>query len=455
MSETDTTDVGTGRTDRDSNDGPLLEAAGLKKYFDQSDGMIDRLLGPASKVKAVDGVDFELGRQETVAVVGESGCGKSTLGKTLLNLHDPTGGEVRLDGTEIGGLSDKEMLPYRKEIQMIFQDPLASLNPRQTVGDIIKAPLEVHGIGEDDADRTERVRSLLDRVGLSPDYLERYPHQFSGGQQQRIGIARALALEPRVLIADEPVSALDVSVQAQILNLLSTFQEEFGLSILFITHDLSVVRYIADRVLVMYLGEIVESAPVDELFESPQHPYTQSLLSSVPRIDPEERSDRITLRGVVPSPMDPPSGCRFHTRCPVVIPPEDWPGTEEAFRFAFRFRNQLLSGEIDVENIETHLEATSGRATTEAVANEVIADAYPGSPADLPEGKRDAIESAATALVEGDEEEAGSIVSEAFPSPCERRTPTEHRHASDHAVRCHRLDPSAPGRPQRIGADDS
>ncbi|ESP87393.1 ABC transporter ATP-binding protein, partial [Candidatus Halobonum tyrrellensis] len=402
-------DTGSGSVDGSPPAGPpriVLEAVKLEKYFEQSDGIVDRLLGGGGRVKAVDGVDLRLHRGETLAVVGESGCGKSTLGQSLLNLHAPTGGSVRYRGEDITGLSGRRMRPYREKLQMIFQDPLASLNPRQTVGDIVTAPMEVHGIGDSDADRRERATDLLERVGLEANHFDRYPSQFSGGQQQRVGIARALAVEPDVLVADEPVSALDVSVQAQILNLLDELQAEFDLSILFITHDLSVVRHIADRVAVMYLGEIVETAPTDALFAAPDHPYTESLLSAVPRIDPEVRTERILLEGTVPSPLDPPAGCRFHTRCPAVIPPADWPADQPAFRRAFTFRNRVEAGELDPGAARRRLDAEGRESDDAAVARHLVETSLPGDAAALPAGARDAVESAARALVDGEAADA-------------------------------------------------
>lgn len=425
---------------------PLLAVEGLKKHFTQSEGFLDQLFGETGTVRAVDGVDFEIGREETLAVVGESGCGKSTLGKALLNLHTPTAGSVRYNGTDLANLPEKEMRPYRRDLQMIFQDPLASLNPRQTVGDIVAAPMEVHGIGEGDDDRRRRVEELLEKVGLSARYVDRYPHQFSGGQQQRIGIARALSVEPDLIIADEPVSALDVSVQAQILNLLRDIQDEMGLSLLFISHDLSVVRTIADRVAVMYLGEFVETAPADELFDSPEHPYTQALLSAVPRIRPDARSDeRQLLEGVVPSPMDPPSGCRFHTRCPAVIPPDGWSASQDLFRSAFLFRNRVRSGDIDVENIRIRIDSESGSVPSETVREIIVQEAFPMELEQLPaEAVQDVLD-AADALENDNQQRAAEIVTDAFPSPCEQQIPEETRMGPNHIASCHRLDRDAPG----------
>ncbi|MFC6887572.1 ABC transporter ATP-binding protein [Halorubrum trueperi] len=279
--------------------------------------MLDRVLGQETEsVKAVDGVSFEVAEGETLGLVGESGCGKSTTGETVLRLREATEGWITFDGDDLLAMDDDELTQFRKRAQIVFQDPFSSLDPRMTAGDIITEGLRIHGIA-DRAERRERAGDLLERVGLSADQIDRYPHEFSGGQRQRIGIARALALDPEFVVLDEPVSALDVSVQAQILNLLDDLQAEFGLTYLFIAHNLSVVRHICDRVAVMYLGEIVEIGPVEEIFADPKHPYTEALLSSVPRVTTEERDgDFSTLRGDVPSPRNPPAGCRFHTRCP-------------------------------------------------------------------------------------------------------------------------------------------
>ena len=267
-------------------------------------------------MRAVDGVSLTLRAGETLGLVGESGCGKSTLSRTILQLTAPTSGSVRFDGQELVGRSARELRPLRREMQMIFQDPFASLNPRKRVGQIIGEPIQLHGLAEG-AELKRMVQDLLDRVGLQAEHYNRYPHEFSGGQQQRIGIARAVGLQPRLIIADEPVSALDVSVQAQIINLLEDLQREFGMAYLFVAHDLGVVRHVSDRVAVMYLGKIVEEADADSLYTRAQHPYTHALLSAVPIPDPRKNAvrERITLEGDVPSPIDPPPGCRFHTRC--------------------------------------------------------------------------------------------------------------------------------------------
>jgi oligopeptide transport system ATP-binding protein len=293
---------------------PLLEVTDLVKHFPIKSGIVvDR---EVARVRAVDGVSFTLHEGETLGLVGESGCGKSTLCRAILQLVTPTSGSVRFEGEELVGRSRRDLRPLRREMQMVFQDPFASLNPRKRIGQIIGDPLELHGLASG-AQLKRQVHELLDRVGLQAEHVNRYPHEFSGGQRQRIGIARALALRPKLIIADEPVSALDVSVQAQIVNLLEELQDEFGLSYLFVAHDLGVVRHVSDRVAVMYLGKIVEHSHSDGLYEHPLHPYSHALLSAVPIPDPRRNvaRERITLEGDVPSPIDPPSACRFHTRC--------------------------------------------------------------------------------------------------------------------------------------------
>jgi oligopeptide transport system ATP-binding protein len=294
---------------------PILRIRGLVKHFPLTQGILFKK--QIGAVKAVDGVTFDLYAGETLGIVGESGCGKSTVAKLITNLERPTAGEISYKGEDITKLSGKALKAVRRNIQMVFQDPYTSLNPRMTVGDIIGEPYEIHPEVAPKGDRRKRVQDLLDVVGLNPEYINRYPHQFSGGQRQRIGIARGLALRPEIIVADEPVSALDVSVQAQVVNLMERLQDEFGLSYMFIAHDLSIVRHISDRVGVMYLGKIVEIGPDEAIYEHPTHPYTQALLSAVPVPDPEAREhrERIILAGDVPSPANPPSGCRFRTRC--------------------------------------------------------------------------------------------------------------------------------------------
>ena len=299
----------------DNGDSPLLIVDDLKKHYPIRGGIWGAKIGD---VRAVDGVSFSVTKGETLGLVGESGCGKSTLGRALTRLEDPTGGRVLFEGKDLAHASPDELFVLRRDIQSIFQDPYSSLNPRMTIGEIVREPLVVHGIGTK-PEQLEKVRDLLETVGLTGEMLGRYPHEFSGGQRQRIGVARALALDPKLVIADEPVSALDVSVQSQVLNLMLRLQRERELAYVFISHDLSVVEYVSDTIAIMYLGRIVEKGPVDRIFEHPAHPYTRALLQAIPNPDPRERRDRGPVQGEAPSPVSPPPGCAFHPRCPFVV----------------------------------------------------------------------------------------------------------------------------------------
>ena len=310
---------------------PLLRAEGISKHFAAKvawpkSAPVSRVWRAVSRmnatVRAVSEIDLEIATGETLGLVGESGCGKSTLGRTLLRLLEPTTGTITFDGTDLTNLPQRALRPLRRQMQMIFQDPYASLNPRMTIGAAIAEPLAIHGLAKTAADRDARVHELLAKVGLRADAARRYPHEFSGGQRQRVGIARALAVGPRFIVCDEPISALDVSIQAQIVNLLQDLQAAESLTYLFISHDLKIVQHVCDRVAVMYLGRIVELADAATLYRQPKHPYTQALLSAVPRVDPASRRERIILQGDVPSPMNPPAGCAFHPRCPVKDKPK-------------------------------------------------------------------------------------------------------------------------------------
>ncbi|WP_254767748.1 ABC transporter ATP-binding protein [Salinilacihabitans rarus] len=418
---------------------PILQAENLTKYYDSSEGFIDTLLGRSQWVKAVDGVDFELHDGETLGVVGESGCGKTTLGRALLQLIEPTDGSVYYRGEDLTEASTGRLRELRKDLQYIFQDPFSSLNPRLTVGDIIGEPLDIHGIAEGE-ERTERIYELLEIVGLNPSHAHRYPHEFSGGQRQRIGIARALAVDPEVIVCDEPVSALDVSVQAQILNLLEDLQDEFGLSYIFIAHDLSVVEHIADRVAVMYLGEIAEVGATEEVFSPPHHPYAEALLSAIPEPDPLWEGERIFLSGNVPSPIDPPSGCRFHTRCPRIIQPDGLNLRREEWRSIVDFKLRVRDAD-SVESV-TAIDGAGGdgRADPTEAARETL-DALVreefGLPDRVSDSRAEQVLAQAVDQLQADNLTAAyDLLEEAFESPCERHHPDPVPTGKTHRISC-------------------
>ena len=395
----------------------LLEVDDLKTYYEDG-GLLS-----SNPVKAVDGVSFEIKRGETLGLVGESGCGKSTLGRTLMRLEKATAGDVKLNGTDITTLSGADLKQFRNDVQMVFQDPDSSLNERMTVGEIIREPLDVHDWKSPD-ERRARVRELLETVGLQEEHYYRYPHQFSGGQRQRIGIARALALEPEFIILDEPVSALDVSVQAKILNLLEDLQDEFGLTYLFIAHDLAVVRHICDRVAVMYLGNIMEIGPADEMFESPANPYTHALLSSIPEPDPTVARDRITLRGTPPSPRDPPAGCPFSTRCPVKIRPDQYTDIDdELWKRIEVFREVLRERSRAEPSLSDRVRKLLGRETIQSGMNETLAELF--GELDVPVSVMDHLREAADYAENGDEDAARSYLREEFGSVCDSERPDQ------------------------------
>ena len=441
------------------NRDPLLRVEGLSKTFVQGDTLLNRILPGqnVTKVHAVDDVDLTVYEGDTLGLVGESGCGKSTLARTILRLIEPSGGEVYYRGRNVTDLSEEELKQFRSEAQMIFQDPNSSLNPRYSVRKTLLEPMKVHDIGEDKADRLDRAHYLLERVGLGKEAIDRYPHEFSGGQRQRIGIARALAVDPHLVVADEPVSALDVSIQAQILDLLAELQEEMNLTMLFISHNLSVVRYICDRVSVMYLGNIVETSDTSQLFEAPKHPYTQSLISSVPIPNPGINRDRIHLEGDVPTPIDPPNGCRFHTRCPTVIPPDDWTDGEEAWRRILQLKTRIDDDMIQPEAVRSLLEDQQDTPVSdETVVNYIYENNISKQDTDaqatvsVSPSVEETITDAISMLVSGDSERALTRLDRAYSTICKQERPdqiTNNENGLEYTVRCHLYNESKAGDP--------
>ncbi|PSP56781.1 peptide ABC transporter ATP-binding protein [Halobacteriales archaeon QH_7_66_36] len=428
-------------------DEPILSVRNLKKHYPITEGVLSREVGAA---RAVDGISFDLHPGETLGLVGESGCGKSTAASSIIRLEEATDGEVIFNGGDRWGrrpedgshpndvtrFDDEELMSFRRDAQMIFQDPSSSFDPRMSVGASVAEPLMVHGMN-DKTQRREIVEDLLERVGLSADDYERYPHEFSGGQKQRIALARALVLNPELIVADEPVSALDVSIRAEILSLISDLQDEFGLSMLFISHDMSVIREVCDRVAVMYLGEIVEIGDAEDVFSDPQHPYTEALLSAIPTPDPRTDRKDIELRGTVPSPTDPPDGCRFHTRCHRVIQPADIDMVQEHWRSLLNFRDQAAAGGIDVESAREVVRVEAeGEEPSDAAVKEEIRSEF-----ELPESLSDAaaeetLDESLDLLLAGDEAAASERLGSAFTTPCEQSDPELTDHGDGHRSAC-------------------
>ncbi|ADD06056.2 ABC-type transport system ATP-binding protein (probable substrate dipeptide/oligopeptide) [Natrialba magadii ATCC 43099] len=434
------------RTDQHRRTGePLLSVRNLKKHYPITEGILSKEVG---RVRAVDGIDFDVYPGETVGIVGESGCGKSTAASSLIRLEEPTDGSVLFDGEDITEYDREEMKAFRRRVQMIFQDPESSFDPRMSIGDAIAEPLTVQGL-TDTARRREIIADLLERVGLSASDADRYPHELSGGQKQRVGLARALSMNPDMIIADEPVSALDVSIQSEILALMNDLQEKFGLSILIISHNLAVIRQICDRVAVMYLGEIVELGRTDEVFANPQHPYTRALLASIPTADPTDRGMGVELTGDVPSPSNPPSGCRFHTRCPEVIQPEGYEFEQSVWRRVMDLRQKLDSGSIDVEAIrdmiltETDSYETTAEIPTAKTRVRVREEFDIPKPLSDPQAES-VLEEAIEEIVTGNDEAAREYLAAEFATPCETQSPVLEDTESGQTASCLRIENELP-----------
>ncbi|UTF55696.1 ABC transporter ATP-binding protein [Natronosalvus rutilus] len=443
VTETDMTTYQNSQPDEIAYGEPLMEVANLTKHFTQSDGVLgsfelntDGYVPPVRrnprKVEAVDDVSFEILKGETLGLVGESGCGKSTLARTILRLIEPTDGSIRFKGTDLADMSSGTLRKKRQEIQIIFQDPQSSLNPRMKIGRIVEEPMKAHGLYDSEG-REERAKELLKKVGLDPQHYNRYPHAFSGGQRQRVNLARALSVNPDLIVCDEPVSALDVSIQAQVLNTLQELQDEFGLTYLFITHDLSVIRHISDRVAVMYLGKLVEIADKAELFENPQHPYTKALLDSIPIPDPRNSGTRGVLPGDVPSPLNPPSGCRFRTRCLRLMKPDRYANGDETIEYGMT-KNEW-------EQIRAFIRSISYRSL-EQYDRDFLGDQFFED--GVPDGTAGQFVSEALSLADDERlDEAEALLEERFinQSICAREDPyyevkTEYG-TSTHIAACH------------------
>ena len=416
---------------------PLLEVDGLETHYPVKSGLLRREVG---RIRAVDGIDFELHAGEALGLVGESGSGKSTTALSILRLEEPTGGEVRFDGTPVSELDGDALQSFRRRVQLVVQDPNEAFSPRMTIGEAVAEPLRLHGMSDGDR-RRAIVEDILERVGLSATDADRYPHEFSGGEKQRISIARALVLNPDLIVADEPTSALDARVQADVLALLDRIRREFDIAVLFISHDIDVVRRFCERVAVMYLGEIVEQGPIDDVLDAPAHPYTRVLLGSVPSLDPTDQTFARPLTDTIPDPSDPPSGCRFHTRCPEVIqssdldlPPEQW---ERLAAFRFTLQTGELPESIDPElndaiDATTVLEAFDLPDPSTAIDDSVVAEA---------------VDDAVQTTVRGDIDKAAAVLADALPTVCESEVPDAIA-LEDRPVSCHRYDDTMPGTPR-------
>jgi peptide/nickel transport system ATP-binding protein len=417
---------------------PVLEVTDLEKHYLEKRGLIQRLFSndsEPSRVRAVDGVSFSVNRGETVGIVGESGCGKSTLAETLLGLKQPTGGSASLIGKDIHEWVDVDRQRFARQIQFVFQDPSSCLDPKLTVREIIREPLEIHNIGNT-AHQNDLVEEVIQRVGLSVDQLDRYPGEMSGGQRQRVGIARAIILKPQLLVLDEPTSALDVSVQAQILNLLKEIQDSLDLTTVIISHDISVIQYLCDKVLVMYLGQIAEIGPTEKVFTKQAHPYTRALLESVPKVGVTD-AEYTEVDPDIPSPRDPPEGCRFHTRCPDVIPPVEYELEQDEWVSVFKYKLDVKSGKLTREKLAELTDNLDVDSDDEARVRDLLRNRY-----DIPEPLSDrtaenVLEESFQHLINGDDEAVLDLLSEEFRSPCEAANPDSITVSEDHTANCH------------------
>ncbi|WP_423745265.1 ABC transporter ATP-binding protein (plasmid) [Haladaptatus sp. SPP-AMP-3] len=446
----------------------LVEIQNVSKLFDLSQSAIDQLLGrEAQPVRAVQDVDLTINKGDIMGIAGESGCGKTTLGKLLVKLYEPTSGRILFDGRDMSELLREDQQEFRQRVQMIFQDPFESLNPRMTVFQSVVEPLKINDIGDGYQDRRERVIQVLNDVGLSPAeaYLNEFPKELSGGERQRVAIARALVVNPDFIVCDEPVSMLDVSIRAGVLNLMKELQDEYGLTYVFISHDLSLIRYMCDRTAIMYLGNIVEQGPTDDVVNDPKHPYTEALFDAVPEIEPGAQRRRANVTGEVPNPRDPPSGCKFHPRCANIIPPEDWSGSQDAFRRGFNFKRRVQTGDLEVEDIaEGHADQ---RSAVDAVLETGLSLELPEEhqadgermgtvdvdSLDIPRQAENALRSATRDLLDGNEEDAMEQLNREFSSICERSSP-ELRQSGEQTTACHLYD-SSPSNREAIAPDAS